>query len=99
MEDLAPEFKMIGLIFLVTGPIQFILSFWLARNPAFPSWIGATLRLTGIALTLAGGVYYFQPWGIEVAQHVGGLIFMIALAFIVIRFRRDRSSARKKSSQ
>ena len=97
METLAPEFRTVGLIFLVTGPLQLIMGFLLARNPKFPSWTCVAMKYAGVGLMLLGALYYFQPWGIETTIHLGTPVILAIGALAVRSVLRRRNQAREIS--
>ena len=99
MEDFASELRTLGLIMGPLGLVNLGVGMLMARHPKFPSWIGATLQYASIAFMLAGAILYFQPWGDQIALHAVGLIFMIALALMVTRFRHVWNADRGNSPQ
>jgi|GEM_PF-4616712 hypothetical protein len=94
MGEMSAVLHTFGMIEGPLGPVIFVLGILVARNPRFQPWLGKSMQYMGIALTLAGAVGYFQPFGVEMSQHAIGLIFLIALVLVAMLYRRTRHMAK-----
>ena len=94
MAEMSGFLRTFGMIEGPLGPLIFVLGILMARNPKFPRWMGVAMQYSGVALTLAGAIGYFQPFGTEMSQHAIGLIFIITLVLVAMQYRRARNAAK-----
>jgi Na+-driven multidrug efflux pump len=96
MSEMSSVLHTFGMIEGPLGPVIFGFGVWVASHPRFQPWLGVSMQYMGVGLTLAGAIGYFQPFGVELSQHAIGLIFMITLVFVAMRYRRTRNVAKGK---
>jgi len=94
MNDMSSALRLFGMVEALSGPVIVGLGILMARNPKFPPWLGMAMQFMGGGLCLAGLVAYFQPLGEENSLHAVGLIVIVTLVLVAVRYQRAQNMAK-----